>query len=266
LRKADGGLLFLDEIGELGLDEQAMLLKALEEKTFRPVGADREAKSDFQLIAGTNRDLAQRVREGRFREDLLARINLWTFELPGLRERPEDVAPNLDYELEGCAQAFGTRITFSKEARARFLEFATSVRASWPGNFRDFNAAIRRMATLAEGGRITVEVVEEELSRQRLDARVSGAPADALEEVLGPRLTEVDPFDRAQLAEVVRVCRRARSLSEAGRTLFAVSRTQKSSSNDADRLRKYLARFGLSYAQLAGGVALGSAATRVAET
>lgn len=265
LRKADRGLLFLDEIGELGLDEQAMLLKALEEKTFRPVGADREAKSDFQLIAGTNRDLAQRVREGRFREDLLARINLWTFELPGLRERPEDVEPNLDYELEGCAQAFGTRITLSKEARARFLEFATR-RASWPGNFRDFSAAIRRMATLAEGGRITVEGVEEELLRQRLDARVAGAPADALEEVLGPRLAEVDPFDRAQLAEVVRVCRRARSLSEAGRALFAVSRTQKSSSNDADRLRKYLARFGLSYAQLAAGVALGSAATRGVET
>src|SRR5947207_4777052 len=79
LRKADGGMLFLDEIGELGLDEQAMLLRALEDKTFLPVGSDRELKSDFQLVAGTNRDLAARVAGGQFREDLLARINLWSF-------------------------------------------------------------------------------------------------------------------------------------------------------------------------------------------
>jgi transcriptional regulatory protein RtcR len=78
LRVADKGVLFLDEIGELGIDEQAMLLRALEEKTFLPLGSDREAHSDFQLIAGTNQDLFADVREGRFREDLLARINLWT--------------------------------------------------------------------------------------------------------------------------------------------------------------------------------------------
>ena len=77
----------IDEIGELGLDEHAMLLRALEEKTFLPLGSDEEARSEFQLIAGTNRDLASAVREGRFREDLLARINLWTFSLPGLRSR-----------------------------------------------------------------------------------------------------------------------------------------------------------------------------------
>ena len=79
LRKADKGVLFLDEIGELGLDEQAMLLRAIEDKIFFPVGADKEVHSDFQLIAGTNRDLTVRVASGRFREDLLARINLWTF-------------------------------------------------------------------------------------------------------------------------------------------------------------------------------------------
>lgn len=66
LREADKGLLFLDEIGELGLDEQAMLLRAIEDKRFLSVGADRETSSDFQLIAGTNRDLAQRIREGAF--------------------------------------------------------------------------------------------------------------------------------------------------------------------------------------------------------
>jgi len=104
LRAADGGLLFLDEVGELGADEQAMLLRALEEKRFPPFGSDREVTSDFQLIAGTNRDLGGRVQEGRFREDLLARMNLWTFRLPGLRERTEDIAPNLDYEFDQFAQ------------------------------------------------------------------------------------------------------------------------------------------------------------------
>ncbi len=100
LRAADRGILFLDEIGELGTDEQAMLLRALEEKRFLPLGADKEVSSEFQLIAGTNRELGKEVAEGRFREDLFARINLWTFRLPALRERPEDIEPNVRYELE----------------------------------------------------------------------------------------------------------------------------------------------------------------------
>ncbi|WP_396626476.1 RNA repair transcriptional activator RtcR family protein, partial [Luteitalea sp.] len=124
LRSADQGVLFLDEIGELGRDEQAMLLRALEEKRFLPLGGDREVGSDFQLIAGTNRDLARAVRDGRFREDLLARINLWTFRMPGLAERPEDIAPNLAYELDQFRQRTGDAVTISAEARRLFLEFA----------------------------------------------------------------------------------------------------------------------------------------------
>ncbi|MET3435021.1 sigma54-dependent transcription regulator [Herbaspirillum seropedicae] len=78
LRSAHKRLLFLDEIGELGLDEQAMLFKVIEEKGFLLVGTDVEAESDFQLIAGTHRDLAREVAAGRFREDLFARIKLWS--------------------------------------------------------------------------------------------------------------------------------------------------------------------------------------------
>ena len=85
LQQADSGLLFLDEIGEIGLDEQAMLLRALEEGSWLPVGSDTPALADFQLIAGTNRDLHEAVRKGTFREDLLARINLWQYELPSCR-------------------------------------------------------------------------------------------------------------------------------------------------------------------------------------
>ena len=137
-----------------------MLLRALEEKRFLPLGSDREVSSDFQLIAGTNRDLGSAVREGRFREDLLARMNLWTFRLPGLAERPEDIEPNLDYELEQFARRSSLRATLSKEVRERFLSFARSPAARWSANFRDLNACVTRMGTLSPGGRITPEILD----------------------------------------------------------------------------------------------------------
>jgi transcriptional regulatory protein RtcR len=252
LRAADRGLLFLDEIGELGLDEQAMLLRAIEDKRFLPVGSDKSVQSDFQLIAGTNRDLNAAVRSGAFREDLHARINLWTFSLPPLRDRREDIDPNIDYELEQFARHHGKMVAFNKEARDKFLRFATAPDAAWSGNFRDLNAAIVRMSTFASGGRITVEIVADEIARLTSAWQPGPAePSDDLMEVVDPAmLANIDPFDRVQLAEVVRVCRSARSLSDAGRALFAVSRTKKVTSNDADRLRKYLSRFGLQWSQV----------------
>jgi transcriptional regulatory protein RtcR len=252
LRSADGGILFLDEIGELGLDEQAMLLRALEEKTFLPLGSDRETQSDFQLIAGTNRDLMGAVREGRFREDLLCRINLWTFSLPGLRSRPEDIDPNLQFELDQHARKTGQRVTFSKEAREEFLQFALSPGALWSGNFRDLNAAVARMATLAQGARISVDLVREEIARLQASWPLhNSSGTDPLSGLLSPdHLSQLDLFDRLQLERVLDVCRHSRSLSDAGRTLFHASRSRKTTSNDADRLRKYLSRFGLEWAQL----------------
>lgn len=252
LREADGGMLFLDEIGELGLDEQAMLLRALEDKTFLPVGSDRTVTSDFLLIGGTNKDLRAEVAAGRFREDLLARINLWTFTLPSLAQRREDLGPNLDYELRRFAGSHGREASFNKEARQRFLTFAESADTPWLGNFRDLNAAVTRMATLAPRGRIRVEEVEEEILRLRESWMRPGDPVRSevvdLGEVLEPQnVEEIDPFDRIQLAHVVAVCRRARSLSDAGRELFAVSRKKRAVTNDADRLKKYLAKFGLDF-------------------
>jgi len=253
LRAADRGVLFLDEIGSLGVDEQAMLLRALEEKVFFPLGGDREVKSDFQLVAGTNSDLSVAVSEGRFREDLLARINLWTFRLPGLRQRIEDIEPNLQYELEQYAAREGKRITFSREARARFLRFAASQEASWTGNFRDLNGAVIRMATLAPGGRISLETVDEEITRLRAgwQPRSATEGETLIHRLLGTERTdELDQFDKVQLACVLDVSRRARSLSEAGRILFGASRGRKKTTNDADRLRKYLSRFGLDWQQI----------------
>jgi len=252
LRAADKGMLFLDEIGELGLDEQAMILRAIEDKRFLPVGSDKEAASEFQLIAGTNRDLGEAVAAGAFRDDLYARLNLWTFQLPGLAERREDIEPNLDFELDRFAEREGDRASFNKEARQRYLAFATAPDARWPGNFRDLAASVTRMATLSPKGRIDVECVEAEIQRlRRLWSGQADGGAGLLDEVLAPEaLAEIDPFDRVQLAETIRICRASRSLSEAGRTLFAASRARRSSANDADRLRKYLGRFGLDWASV----------------
>ncbi|MCC5850729.1 MAG: RNA repair transcriptional activator RtcR [Verrucomicrobia bacterium] len=249
LRAANKGMLFLDEIGELGLDEQAMLLRAVEEKVFYPLGADTPVKSNFQLICGTNRDLQTQVDSGEFREDLLTRIHLWTFVLPGLAERKEDIEPNLEYELNQIAQRTGKRVRFNREASKAFLDFALDPDARWRGNFRDLNAAVTRMATLATEGRITEEGVNDEIQRlqQHWGSRKAEA-APTAEKLLGTeKLQNLDLFDRLQLEGVLTVCQNCRSLAEAGRRLFDVSRQNKQTQNDSDRIRKYLAKFGLSW-------------------
>ena len=264
LRTAHKGVLFLDEIGELGRDEQAMLLKAVEEKRFYPLGSDREVESDFQLVAGTNRDLRTEVAAGRFREDLFARINLWSYVLPGLAQRPEDIEPNVEHLLVRAGTELGRSVRFSNEARAAYLRYAQSPEALWTGNFRDLSASVTRLATLADSGRIGLPLVEAEIARLRwlwqpaTDARnglVSATGAvgrDELAALLGDGAVEsMDLFDQLQLAAVLQVCRQSRTLSDAGRLLFQASRTQRTVVNDADRLRKYLVRFGLDWDRVA---------------
>lgn len=250
LKTANKGVLFLDEIGELGLDEQAMLLRAIEEKRFLPLGADQEAESDFTLISGTNRNLAEDVSNGRFRDDLLARINLWSYQLPGLSARREDIEPNISYELTRYAKDHGRQAIFNKEARRAYQSFAIKPDSKWTGNFRDLNASITRMATLAGAKRINLEVVESEIARLQKSwngSKQDQADDSILEETLGSEVDTIDPFDKPQLIQVIRACRESRNLSEAGRKLFAISRLAKKTSNDSDRLRKYLAKFGLSW-------------------
>ena len=251
LRQADNGVLFLDEIGELGLDEQAILLKAIEEKQFYPLGADKLVSSNFQLIAGTNKDLKQAIIRGTFREDLYARINLWSYQLPGLAERKEDIEPNIDFELARFAQEYGTMPRFNQQSRDRYIQFATSAMATWPGNFRELTASITRMATLSIQGNITLEQVENEIRRLQIHWQQV-----TLSDALIP--AEIDEFDRYQLEKVIEVCRKSRTLSEAGRYLFAVSRAQKQRANDADRLKKYLAKFDLSWEQIKDSTSKGN--------
>ncbi len=253
LLAAKGGVLFLDEIGELKLDEQALLLRAIEDKRFMPIGSNEVIESNFQLIVGTNKDLTKSVQEGSFREDLFTRINLWKFTLPSLRDRPEDIEPNLDYELANYAQQNDRTVTFSTEARRLFLNFATSPDAYWKGNFREFRSAITRMATLAENGQITVDIVTEEITDLRKDWNV--LPPHAIGSISGTVLTKerlhtIDLFDRFTLDGVISTCRESKNLADAGRKLFQYSREQRGIKNDADRLSKFLKRFGLSWAKV----------------
>lgn len=259
LKEAHQGLLFLDEIGELGLDEQAMLLRAIEEKRFMPLGADKETHSDFQLIAGTHRDLYHAAQHGTFRADLLARIDLWTYRLPALRERPEDIPPNIDYELERYAKHTDSFIGFNTDARKTYLAFATSAEALWAANFRDLNASITRMATLATGGRITLNLVQEEISRLTekwkhhlpQQTQKKSPSTTMLEEHLAPEiLSALDLYEQYALIGVIEVCKQSRSMAAAGRSLFNVSRTQKSSKNDSHRIKQLLERYGLSFETL----------------
>ena len=253
LMEANKGLLFLDEIGELGQDEQAMLLRAIEEKVFTPFGSDKEVCSDFQLIAGTNRNLYQRIEQGKFREDLLARINLWRYQLPSLKDRFEDIEPNIEYELHRYAQDNNQKVSFNSAARSKYLAFSLSSYATWEANFRDLNSSITRMATLSTGGRITEEIVDNEI--QRLQEDWSGnkdaeqeESDNQLKKLLSKEVLDaLDLFDQAQLIEVIKTCQNSKSMADAGRKLFNKSRLQKTVSNDSQRLKVYLSKFGLSF-------------------
>lgn len=259
LKTADGGVLFLDEIGELGLDEQAMLLKAIEEKHFYPVGSDKEVQSSFQLIAGTNRDLRREIRAGRFREDLFARINIWNYPLPALADRREDIEPNIEHQLALASQELGCATRFNKEALSAYLAFAHSNEARWRGNFRDLAASIMRLATLAPQGRIQTEQVAAEIERLKwlwaeeadsddLVSKRSSEKADNYPDKID--WENLDLFDQLQLQSVIDECRKHQNMAQAGRALFHVSRNSRAKTNDSDRLRKYLQKFGLEWGDI----------------
>lgn len=283
LKSADGGLLFLDEIGELGLDEQAMLLTALEEQRFYPLGSDTPISVSFQLMAGTNKDLRQAVADGTFRADLFARLNTWTFFLPSLKDRLEDLPANIDYELARLGSEQQQQYRFTPEARALYENFATSSEATWQGNFRDLTASMIRLTTLAESKVIRVDDVEAEIerlthlwslsndlsasshisretrnslsndnSKLMFDSQFIEQGSQALLSTYldAQTLADIDPFDAVQLAYVIEVCVSHKNQAAAGRYLYEHSRDKLKSPNDSDRLRKYLMKFGIKFDEL----------------
>jgi transcriptional regulatory protein RtcR len=252
LKNADGGVLFLDEIGELGLEEQAMLLHAIEAKSFYPLGSDNEINSNFQLICGTNRDLSAEVATGRFRSDLLARIKCWTFELPKLKDRKDDIPPNIDKELSDWSQDNNTIINFDKDARKKYEHFAMSEAALWTANFRDLNYSIKRMCTYANanGTQINMSIVKEEINE--LLAAWTVKINSQVGTLLPASVGNLDEVDRVQLEYVIEVCRNSKNRAEAGRKLFSVSRLMRKSTNDSDSLVKYLAKYNLIWDDVKG--------------
>ncbi len=250
LREADGGVLFLDQIDALGPVEQAALLQVIETGRYCPVGSDAEVTARFHLIASASGDPGGLVRDGRLRPDLHARLSQWVFRLPPLRDRREDVAAHLQTMIDESERQLGRKTGFNADALQRYLRFARDPASLWPGNLRDLQASSHRMAVLAERGRITLPMVEAEIATLSDQWAASRADGDlALLQTLLPGVA-LDEFDRAQLAAVIRACRECPNMSAAGRRLFAISRAEKASQNDADRLRKYLTRFGLDWAMI----------------
>ncbi|WP_397570910.1 sigma-54-dependent transcriptional regulator [Schlesneria sp. T3-172] len=150
--QADGGTLFLDELGEFPLTLQPKLLRALEERTVRPIGSEKEIPFDVRLIAATNRDLETAVEEKRFREDLYFRVNVIQIKLPPLRARGTDILLLSQHYLQQFASANGKQVVGLSDATAKKL-----MDYSWPGNVRELRNAIERAVALARFDRIAVD-------------------------------------------------------------------------------------------------------------
>ena len=145
LSAADGGTVFLDEIGELPLDLQAKLLRALQEKEVRPVGATQAVPISARVLAATNRDLLAMVEQGRFRKDLYYRLNVVNIRIPALRERRPDIAVLAEHFLERLSRDSGVAHTFSDDALRVMTEY------DWPGNVRELEHAIERACAMSSG-------------------------------------------------------------------------------------------------------------------
>ena len=155
---AHSGTLFLDEIGDLPRDMQVKLLHVLQNQEFERVGGLKTIKIDVRIIAATNKNLQQEVREGRFREDLFYRLNVFPIHLPPLRERQDDILSLMDYFLERNSQKLGKNIqTIADEVRKLFQQYP------WPGNIRELDNMIERLILMAKDNRIDVDDVPDEM-------------------------------------------------------------------------------------------------------
>jgi DNA-binding NtrC family response regulator len=177
LTSADGGTVFLDEIGELPLDLQAKLLRALQEKEVRPVGATQAKPISARVLAATNRDLTGMVEQGRFRKDLYFRLNVVNLRIPPLRDRRSDIAPLAMYFLERMNRDHGTKHTFSDDALRVMAEY------DWPGNVRELENAIERACALSSGPVLHMGDLPTQLQDFRLQRGPTKYASDAEEQV-----------------------------------------------------------------------------------
>ena len=151
---ANGGTIFLDEIGAISLTVQSKLLRVLQEREFEPLGAERTEQVDLRVIAATNRDLRQMVAEGKFQEDLFYRLNVIPISIPPLRERRDDIPPLVDHFVAKHAQRTGRRIDRIDDGVLASLQ-----QYDWPGNVRELENTIERAVVLSAGPTITARAV-----------------------------------------------------------------------------------------------------------
>lgn len=199
--QADGGTLFFDEIGDFPMTMQPKLLRFIQDREYERVGDPVTRKADVRIIAATNHDLAAMVAEGRFREDLLYRLNVITLELPPLREHPEDIPALAQRFLTRFAQAYRRPVQgFSREASDFLLRYA------WPGNVRELQNVVERAAILAKGEEVRLE----NLGVAPLESGAGGGRLRAGDDVT------VDALERAHIEAILTS---ASSLDSAARTL-----------------------------------------------
>lgn len=171
--EADGGTLFLDELGELPLELQVKLLRVLQEGTMRPVGGTRDISVDVRVVAATVRDLAARVEEGEFREDLYYRLNVLQVIVPPLRERGGDVMLLLEHFVEQTNKRLGTAIRGVEATAAKKL-----LAYHWPGNVRELENLVERAVVLSESDEITLEDLPPALREPADPAKIVLASGD----------------------------------------------------------------------------------------
>jgi DNA-binding NtrC family response regulator len=234
LEAADGSTLFLDEIGEMPLQMQVKLLQFLEQGRFRRVGSTRDQSADVRVIAATNRNLPDDVREGRFRADLFYRLNVVALYVPPLRERPEDIPDLIDYFLEIYRQRFNRpRLELSDEARRRLISFA------WPGNVRELRNCLERATALSTGDLIEADQVLPSPSGGQGDSSgglLEQAPASAAPQ--GPPAT-LDELERQHILRVLNQTggnreRAAAILGISARTLYRKLREYETAGGSTD--------------------------------
>ncbi len=183
-QEADGGTLFLDEVGELPLDAQVKLLRALQEGEIDPVGSKKPVKVNFRLISATNRDMIQQVKDGKFREDLYYRLNVFPIWVPPLRDRMDDVAELARHFVARFAAEEGKRVTSISDDALRLL---TSY--SWPGNVRQLENTVFRAIVLSDGMELTVSEFPQIATHvDGFKANVPAAPGNVqrMPEIKGP--------------------------------------------------------------------------------
>ena len=201
---ADHGTVFLDEIGELPLDLQAKLLRALQEREVRPVGATHSVPVSARILAATNRDLGAMVETGRFRKDLFFRLNVVNLRVPPLRERKSDIPLLAAHVLDRMRRENGLTYTFSDDALRLMVEY------DWPGNVRELEHAIERACALSSGPVLHMGDFPTQLQDHRLHAAGSlhGPPlneqAGATDEVGGPRVLSIAEMEKQAILNTIR--------------------------------------------------------------